>query len=68
MSETEGKRERRPVNPYAAVHVGKRNAGEEYNVYNMNGDLIKEGATVTPQGTIYVGAQHEGTDVVIEPA
>lgn len=67
MSEAQTGPERRPVNSHATVYVGKDEQGEEYNVYNADGDLIKT-AKVAPQGTLYVGHTHAGDNVYIEPA
>lgn len=67
MSHAESERERRPVNPHATVSVGRSEAGELYHVYDLDGNRIKEEAKVAPQGTIYVGANHAGDEVIIEP-
>lgn len=67
MAQSEIQGDRRPVNPHATVHVGKSHAGEPYNIYNVQGELIKSGK-VAPQGTLYVGTNHAGSEVIIQKA
>ena len=68
MAQSETDDDLRPVNPHATVHVGRDEAGELYNIYDREGNLIKSEAKVAPQGTLYVGANHAGSEVIVEKA